>query len=281
MPKQFLPFFSDGSNLLHHALMRASLLSAKPVIVADIAHESLVSQTLSGSGVNARVLFETFPVNTAGAALKGALMVAQLNPEVLVCLMPCDHVIMDMEVFAAQVKEAAEYAASGNIVMFGTQPTPSSQYGFIIRTPLTIGEGSFYPVESFTEKPTLEKATALIETGRSFINSGIFVISLKVLLTEMQRQQPSLYAQVASAYSAAVPHPLGKRMMLSHPSNVISLPLDKAMVEGASARVVAPARFDWADVGSLAVLRDISARNPRIGANIRQFLASDAAHETA
>ncbi len=246
-------------------------------MVADAAHGVQLEQVLGKADIKTKILLEQTPQNTAAASLVGALGALEYDEDALICLMPCDHVIMDEQAFAKQVDAAAEYAQAGSIVLFGITPSVSVQYGFIIRTPLMIGEGEFYRVESFREKPSIEQAKSLIETGRSYINSGIFLLQAKKLITLMQQLQPALYMQVKQAYD-------GRKGTLIAPYGLAAkdaLPLDKAIIEKAGSLVVAPACFDWADVGSLEALHDVSDGNEDFCTEIRRNLAQFGILETA
>ena len=263
--------------MFEKALGRAALLSEQAIVVADAAHGVQLERVLGKADIKTKLLLEQTPQNTAAAALVGALGALEYNEDALICVMPCDHVIMDEQAFAKQVGAATEYAQAGSIVLFGIAPSVSAQYGFIIRTPLMIGEGEFYPVESFREKPSIKHAQSLIETGRSYINSGIFLLQAKKLITLMQQLQPALYEQVKQAYD-------GRKGTCIAPYGLAAkdaLPLDKAVIEKAGSLVVAPACFDWADVGSLEVLRDVSAQNEDFCPKIRLNLAQSGILETA
>jgi mannose-1-phosphate guanylyltransferase len=276
-PKHLRPFFADGKSLLQATLNRAFLASTNPICVGSTHQREVLERQIESC--SARLIVEKSPKNTAIASLSAAIIAEQENPDAVLCLMPCDHVIADSETWKNQIYEALPFAATGHIVLFGIPPKPHTEYGYIVRSPFMIGKGPFYPVERFVEKPKHSALAAVLGTGRSFWNSGIFVLSAKTLVEAMRRHRPRTLERVRTAVQAE-----NERRWVINADPLVSLanePIDQAVMEQAGNLVVAQARFDWMDVGSLEQLASLCERNTQIHQEIRQYFATQPANEIA
>lgn len=89
-----------------------------------------------------------------------------------------DHYIGDENQFIKTVKKGEE-SVKNNIIIFGIKPhKPHTGYGYIKHS-----EGN---VESFTEKPDLEKAKEYIEQGHLW-NSGMLMLNREVVKKELDK----------------------------------------------------------------------------------------------
>ena len=67
------------------------------------------------------IVLEPIARNTAPAIAVAALVALKDNPNAILAIMPSDHVVKDEKRFAEGVKRAAEVAASGKLVLFGSE----------------------------------------------------------------------------------------------------------------------------------------------------------------
>ena len=106
--------------------------------------------------------------NMAAAVALAALAIDRPADEVMTVL-PADHGIADAEGFRAALAAAAERAARGDLVTLGIGPSgPETGYGYVLATgaAVTVAGRSTYRVERFVEKPSAERATVLLASGR-------------------------------------------------------------------------------------------------------------------
>ncbi|MBN8280495.1 MAG: NTP transferase domain-containing protein, partial [Gammaproteobacteria bacterium] len=136
-PKQLLSLVGDRS-LLQDTLSRLAALGgavAEPVVICNEAHRFLVAGQLEGSAP--LLILEPEGRNTAPAAAIAALAARRrAGEDVLLLVLPADHVIRDGPAFAAAVNAARGAAEAGQLVTFGVVPThPETGYGYIRTDP--------------------------------------------------------------------------------------------------------------------------------------------------
>ena len=102
----------------------------------------------------------------APAAAVAALMVAGMDADGLMLLMPADHVVGDRLAFEKAVEQAAAAAREGYLVTFGILPSaPETGYGYIRRGPALGGHANCFAVDQFVEKPDAATAAGLTYEG--------------------------------------------------------------------------------------------------------------------
>ncbi len=261
LPKQFLPLVT-GRTLLQDTALRARDASggARPIVVCNEAHRFLVRDQLAEIGVTSRIVLEPAGRNTAAAVAVAAIACEVDDPVLLV--LASDHAISGADAFNGAVRHAARVAATGKLVTFGIAPTrPDSGFGYIeCGDELKDGAGA-YKVARFVEKPSEEKASAMIATGRAYWNSGMFAFGAKRLLEELGRFRPDILGAARAAVAGARDDlgflRLGKEAFLACPSEAI----DRAVMERTAEAAVIPADFEWSDVGSWSALWDLADKD--------------------
>ena len=151
---------------------------------------------------------------------------------------------------------AAQVAERGHLVTLGIKPaSPSVGYGYIKQGERrdTVDGFSVFRVERFTEKPSLETAIRMVESGEYSWNSGMFVWRAERILEEFERQMPEFYVQLTEI--GAVLGTPGYQPALNRVwPEVTRQTIDYGVMEGAEDVVVIPADIGWSDVGSWASL---------------------------
>lgn len=93
--------------------------------------------------------------------------------------------------------EAKKLAQDGGLVTFGITPDhPNTGFGYI-------QAGKNNSVESFHEKPTLDKAQKYLDSGKYFWNSGMFMFKAGVFLDELKKHSPEIYNATKIAFDNA------------------------------------------------------------------------------
>ncbi len=259
-PKQLLRLTNDNS-LLQTTLLRVADIpgTLPPVIVVGEAHRFITQNQITELGCfdQFSILLEPIGKNTAPAICGAAEFCRQVDEDVVLLVLPADHVVMDIAKFQAVVGQAAELAVGGAIVTFGIQPTgPETGYGYI-------EQGQGHRVASFKEKPDLAVAREYLAQGNYFWNSGMFAFTVKTFIREMEKFAPEMLDFMAKAVAdgAVDGHffRFGKTAMKNCPSDSIDYTL---MEKTAIAEVVA-ADLGWSDIGSWKALWDVLQKDER------------------
>ncbi len=257
LPKQFATLV-EGRPLFERTIRRLDSLPevAAPIVITGKGHVEVVRAAANRAGVPpGLIVVEPIGRNTAPAAIAAALL---SDPEEVLVILPSDHLIADEDAFRGAVSRAVDVASSGRIVTLGVVPTsPETGYGYIERG---AGIGGAFEVRRFKEKPDAEEAERLYSDGRHLWNSGIFVVSAKVLLDEASRHAPGILTGVEGALTG----PRGDVLELDDGfAHLEKISLDRAIMEKTSVAAVMPLDVGWNDVGSFDALWAVSDQDEK------------------
>jgi len=280
-PKQLLALVGSRS-LLQDTMARLSLLPGSvqvPLVVCNEAHRFLVAGQLRDPGGatdgEPTLILEPEGRNTAPAAAIAALVARRrAGKDVLLLVLPADHVLRDPAAFAAAVALARPAAASGQLVTFGVVPTqPETGYGYL-RTEASV-DGGVQPVREFVEKPDYETARRYVASGAFLWNSGMFLFSADTYLRELQLHAPDIAAAAVRALDAARGE--GSFLALQRDSfqQCRKESIDYAVMEKTRDAAVVPLSAGWSDVGSWASLLEVSSRDAHGNALTGDVVAVD------
>lgn len=258
LPKQCLPLVDSHYSLLQQTLQRISPGNPQaPVIVCNEDHRFLIAQQLQDIGQNnATLLLEPEGRNTAPAIALAALeLIRREKTDVLMLVLPADHVIRDITAFEQAVNKAGELAEQGALVTFGIQPTrPETGYGYI-------RSGQDYAVEQFIEKPDFGTAEAYLASGDYLWNSGMFLFSAETFLAELKALQPAIYKAISLAFDGRNEDMdfvrVDKDAFATCPDDSI----DYAVMEKTQKAKVVPYAGDWSDIGAWDALYDFADKD--------------------
>jgi mannose-1-phosphate guanylyltransferase len=230
------------------------------IIVTSKKYENLTEKEISDSGIKTVILAEPFPRNTAAAVLYAVTYMDHNDEDPIMIMLPADHYIKDKNRFVDALKLAIGEAKNGKLVSIGIHPTyPETGYGYI---KAKNGEGEILPVERFVEKPDIDTARQYVEEGGYFWNSGIFVWKISSIKKKFIEHMPELYRAFAPLRL------LSKQEVAENSSSIWqikteifkdlqSISIDFGIMEKANDRVVIPADFGWADLGTWNSIDDI------------------------
>ena len=199
-PKQFIPLSGNRSPFQETAMRVAPLAEGgRLLVVGGVAHRDAILSQLDAVGIEAQVLLEPEPRDSAPAMAAAALWTARRDPDGVNVFVASDHHIPDEVAFRAAALDAARAArVQGRIVTLGVRPSAaSSAYGYIAPQ----GEG-LSPVSAFVEKPDRVTAHQYIEAGYLW-NSGNFITPAKLLLEELRLSAAAVEAAVEAALPTA------------------------------------------------------------------------------
>lgn len=253
-PKQLLRLTND-SSLLQTTLLRVRDLPEvlPPVIVVGEDHRFITQTQVEELGCfkDFSILLEPVGRNTAPAICGAAEFCEQGGEDVVLLILPADHVVLETANFEEVVRQAAELAAEGAVVTFGIQPTgPETSYGYIEK-----GEGS--RVASFKEKPDLAVAEEYLAKGNYFWNSGMFAFTVKTFMQEMDKFAPEVLACMVESVENGTKDGRFFRFEKNAMDNCPSDSIDYALMEKTAIAAVVVADLGWSDIGSWKALWDV------------------------
>ena len=262
-PKQFGNLVGDESLFQASARRLTGPGFAAPVVVTAADFRFIVTQQLQQMGIDpSLILIEPEARNTAPAVLAAALCLARTDPEALMLVAPSDHVVPDPAAFRAAIEAGVKSAQAGRIVTFGIRPSHAETgYGWL---ELAEAPADFTPrplaLQRFVEKPDAARAEAMLATGRYLWNAGIFLFSVRTILTAFATHAPALMAPVRAAVEGARPDLGFLRLEPDAWAQVAAVSLDVAVMEQADTLSVVPYAAGWSDLGGWdAVWREMGS----------------------
>jgi mannose-1-phosphate guanylyltransferase / mannose-6-phosphate isomerase len=258
-PKQFLPLLG-GKSPFQATLDRLKGLGRvePPTVVANQEHRFLVADQVKQAGHALRKLYvEPFGRSTAPALALVACDLYTQDENALMLVLPADHDIPDEAQFAEAVEMAGEAAMQGRLMVFGVEPRwAETGYGYIERGNDLVSAPGCYDVASFVEKPELEIATRLAQSGRHYWNSGIFLFGAAAYIEELERLEPELATACCEASAKSTDEGNCRRIDAAAFERCRSMSIDHAVLERTELTAMVPARFRWSDIGSWDALWD-------------------------
>lgn len=259
-PKQFLPIISDKTMIEETVNRLLPLIPSERIYtVADECQTSMIKNLLSPIPEE-NFLVEPQGKNTCPSLMLATAAIALQNPEAVVVALPADHLIKDGERFLKKL-EAASHAAVRNdhIVTFGIPPAyPATGYGyirFIQEDPCLIAGETFFPVETFKEKPGVEQAREFLDAGDHFWNSGMFLWQAKTFPLKLKQYASRMFPFWEKIVEALETKQKG--LLISVYEDIPSVSIDYALMEKVRPVWMCRGDFGWSDVGSWSSLADI------------------------
>jgi len=259
-PKPFMRL-ADGRSLAVKTLERARAVAENaPVLtVTGRDHYFLTRDEYADAGFpDQPFLLEPEGRNTAPAVAMAALWAMRAHGEdATLLVMPADHLVADLDAFAAAVHEAERVAADGYLVTFGIRPSrPDTGFGYIRRGANIQGtEGA--RVEAFVEKPDRALAETYIAAGDYLWNSGVFLFRAATLVEAMEQVAPEILSRALTVLEAsdldADPVELDREAF----GEFEDISFDYAVMEKAPKRAVVEGEFDWNDIGSWQAVSEL------------------------
>lgn len=254
-PKQFLSLYS-GKSMIEETIARIGGLFKKEniYIATNEIYSRKISRVTKAFGLPGKnVLFEPQGRNTFAPIGILSDKINSIDPDAIITVLPCDHIISKRRVFLKLLKEAQGYAGRGEIVTFGIPPqTPETGYGYIRITDSKKAAShkkiKGYRADRFIEKPSLETAKKLIKDRKHYWNGGIFIFKSSVMMEEIRHFLPRAYKIIKRINP-------GNLKKLWH--QLPALSIDYAVMEKTRKMVVLAADCGWKDLGSLQTMSEI------------------------
>lgn len=271
-PKQMLKLTNEYT-MLQNTVLRikdAGDMSA-PIVICNQKHRVIVADQLNAIGIEpSAMLLEPVGRNTAPAVAVAALKGAAIDPNVLIMILPADHLINDLSKFHNAIAAGAEYAAAGSLVTFGVIPDkPETGYGYIRKgSPaagsegaVSAGDSAGYFIEEFVEKPDLETARQYLASGNYCWNSGMFMFGAAAVLAEMNRFVPKIVSAAEAAFKKGRAGDDGFMLDAAEFDACPSDSIDYAVMEKTDRGVMIPFDAGWDDLGSWAAIWTVGEKD--------------------
>ena len=230
-PKQFRSFDGAPGSLLERAIDRADFADHRAVV----PRQSLAGGVRERAPGDVAVLVEPEPRDSGPALVYAARRLRERYDDPVLVVLPSDHVVDDAGAFAATMRRGARVAAAtGSLVVFGTEPTlPETGYGYL---ELGADRGDYAELRSFHEKPDEDTAERYVEAGHLW-NAGAFAWTPSAFLTAARSSplRPLVEAD-----------DLDERAWDAVPS----VSVDDAVLERTNDVVAVPADYEWDDLGT-------------------------------
>lgn len=243
LPKQFLRLV--GRDTLFEATLRrvTGIVGRRNVfIAANRACLREIKRQLSAFGVpQENIILEPAPKNTLPAILLCARMISLKDDQANVLVLPADHYIGGLALFASACAKGLKISADGFICLLGIRPkSPNPGYGYI-KTGENIGRDGFV-VRSFIEKPAVKAAEKLLKQGDCLWNSGIFCFKAGIILEEARKLVPGAWRQIIRIRQI-------KDAQKVWPA-ISPVSLDYGILERSKNIACVKAKFSWCDLGA-------------------------------
>lgn len=244
-PKAFLSVTANRKTMFANTVDRISRIVPPDRIlaVANKDHVPLVKRDLPKTA-HMKIILEPVSRNTAPAIGVAARLLAAVDEESIMLVMPTDQYAPEASKQLRSLKKGVEFVRKNEdaIVVIGIRPDrPATEYGYI-KVPR---KGGMVKVERFTEKPDLRSAERYLADGKHLWNAGIFIVRAKTLLKSLEAFAPKIYRILTGADVGA-----SYRKMPD-------ISIDYAVMERSRNIYCVRSSFKWSDMGSFDSLEKV------------------------
>ncbi len=169
------------------------------------------------------------------------------RPDEPIAFVAADHHVRDQRGFRQSFKLAERASRKyRRIVLIGVEPDrPATGFGYIEKGELIDEYSLMSNVAAFREKPDAETARDYLQSGNYLWNCGYFVGSLATFETSMEQYAPELWSSYQALLACETESDFTRCYL-----ELVTQPIDTALIERVPNLMVLPASFDWRDLGS-------------------------------
>lgn len=264
-PKQFLDILGTGETFIQQTYRRFKNVCPKEnfLVVTNAIYKDLTLEQLPELTED-QVLCEPMRRNTAPCIAYACHKINCRNEDANIIVAPSDHIITKEDIFTKELENSLRFVSENDsLVTMGIKPSrPETGYGYIQingNVPFD-GVDNLHKVKTFTEKPDLKMAKVFMDSGEFFWNSGIFIWSLKSIISAFEKYLPEvndLFAKGCKHYYTS-----GESAFLNKSySECPNISIDYGIMEKASNVYVLCTDFGWSDLGTWGSLWDNSDKD--------------------
>jgi mannose-1-phosphate guanylyltransferase len=264
-PKQLIDVMATGSTLLEGTLSRVARFAAAEdtLIITNRSHIQLLRKHADHIPQQ-NIIAEPIGRNTAPCiALAANILQKRYGDEAIMVVLPADHLIRNEEEFTRIIDRGVRLAqATGGLVTLGIHPTRAETgYGYLqldeehLPSQRELPDFSefelrdIFRVKRFAEKPDKETAKRFLESGDFLWNSGMFIWSVKSILSAMHQHTEDILEHLSN-----LPQPESQDFdakLSDAYSKIRGVSIDYGVMERAkNVFALRAGALGWSDVGS-------------------------------
>lgn len=253
-PKQFSNLIGENTLFQSSAqrLISSDILECAPhITLTNADFRFIIGEQLQEIGIDpGPILIEPAAKNTAAAILAASIFAQSKDSNAILLIAPSDHLIPETHDFHEVIKIGLLHVEHGKMVTFGIQPThPETGYGYLELSKDPIDDNGTSNLNNFVEKPNLQDAKQMLETGRYLWNAGIFLFRAQDIVGAFSAYAPETLDLVSQAVAESSSD-LGFLRLASEPwSKLENISIDYAIMEKANNLVAVPYASKWSDLG--------------------------------
>lgn len=275
-PKQFIDVLGCGKSLLQLTVERfGNICPIENVwVVTSEKYADMVKEQLPDIP-SENILKEPCRRNTAPCIAYAAWKIKKKNPNANMVVTPSDHYVVDTKEFRRVIESSLKFVSDSDAILtLGIKPTrPETGYGYIeaVLGASTLSNKEVFRVDSFKEKPDLDRAKSYISKNNFYWNSGIFIWNVQTIVNAFRVYQ----APIATIFESLLPYyytDKEQEAINEHFPECRNISVDYAILERAEEVFVFPVNFGWSDLGTWGSLyerlsHDVNS-NAVIGDNV-------------
>lgn len=260
-PKQFLDILGTGKSLLQQTWERSKKIVPVEniLVVTNAQYRGLVKEQLKGIKPS-QILLEPARRNTAPCIAYAAFRIKAKNPDACMVVAPSDHLILKEKEYSDLILKALHQVEQEDaLITLGITPTrPDTGYGYIQFE--NCGLDGICKVKTFTEKPDLEMAKELVASGEFLWNAGIFIWSVKSILTAFEQLMPDTYQLFHEGEDLFGTRQEKKFIDVAY-TQCTNISIDYGVMEKAKNVYTLAADIGWSDLGTWGSLYSFSEKD--------------------
>ncbi len=259
-PKQLIELMNN------HTMIQETLLRLKDcndigevVVICNDEYRFMVAEQMKMIDVNpGLIILEPVGKNTAPAIAAAAMMCKQKYGDVVLLVLPADHLIEKVKGFHNIITLGYGSALKDYLVMFGIIPDePATGYGYIKTNPpadYSRAHSNIHTISRFVEKPCLKDAEQYFNSGDYCWNSGMFMFKASRILKELENHAPDIVDLCQTAVDKGKEDLDFFRLDKESFNKITPDSIDYAVMEKTSRGVIIPCSIGWSDIGSFNAL---------------------------
>ncbi len=278
-PKQFIDILGTGETLIQQTFNRFKDICPKEniYIVTNEKYRDIVNEQIPGLNAD-QVICEPARRNTAPCIAYANYKIHAKNPNANIVVAPSDHIVLKEEEFKKVIRLTLEASKETEALFtLGIEPNrPETGYGYIQfdENKSHSVDPKLHKVKTFTEKPNLEMAKQLVESGEFLWNSGIFIWKLSTIMREFEKSLPEmdlLFKEGIGKYNTPEEFDFINNIY----QQCKSISIDFGVMEKAENVYVFSTDIGWSDLGTWGSLYDIRQKdtngNSVVGRNVMLY----------
>ncbi|GKX67806.1 mannose-1-phosphate guanylyltransferase [Inconstantimicrobium mannanitabidum] len=252
-PKQFLNLISEKT------MIQMTIDRIKPMIPIERIfvctsqqYVDLLSEQIPDLPIR-NIIIEPEGRNTAPCIALSALVINRYYKNANMIVLPSDHLIRDEEEFRKILTTGNKFVDMNpkSIVTLGMKPSrPEIGYGYIKYTDdkQVVDNRKIIKVESFVEKPSLEKAKQYLQESKYLWNGGMFLWNTNEIIDEIKKFEEDTYE--ALQHIRDISEEKLQEEINNNYNKTRAISVDYAILEKSDNIFVIESEFGWDDIGS-------------------------------